>query len=70
MNISTKICSNCLAADHCSSECRIPTIFLKDYDVPCSSKSLLPRKRLSGTQSFLKSKRSKHVNRSGLVSNI
>ena len=54
MNISTKICSNCLAADHCSSECRIPTIFLKDYDVPCNSKSLLPRKRLSGTQEFFK----------------
>ena len=54
MNISTKICSNCSAADHCSSECRIPKIFLKDYDVPCSSKSLLPRKKLSGTQEFFK----------------
>ena len=66
MSMSTKICSNHFAAGYCSSECRIPTICLKAYDVPCSSKRRSPRKRLSETQSFLKSKRSRQVYRTRL----
>ena len=66
MSMSTKICSNHFAAGYCSSECRIPTICLKAYDVPCSSKRRSPRKRLSETQSFLKSKRSRQAYRTRL----
>ena len=50
MCMSTKVCSNHFAAGYCSSECRIPTLFLKGYDVPCSKRSS-PRKRLFETQS-------------------
>ena len=66
MSMSTKVCSNHFAAGYCSSECRIPTLFLKGYNVPCSSKRSSPRKRLSETQSFLKSKRSRQVYSTGL----
>ena len=68
MSMSTKVCSNHFAAGYCSSECRIPTLFLKGYDVPCSSKRQSPRKRLSETESFLKCKRSRQVYRTGLDS--
>ena len=57
MSMSTKVCSNQFAADYCSSECRVPTLFLKGYDVPCSNKRRSPRQRLSETQGFLKSKK-------------
>ena len=66
MSMSTKVCSNHFAAGYCSSECRIPTLFLKGYDVPCGSKRSSSRKRLSETQSFLKYKRSREVYRTGL----
>ena len=66
MSMSTKVCSNHFAAGYCSSECRIPALFLKGYDVPCSSKRPSPRKRLSETQSFLKSKRIREVYLTGL----
>ena len=68
MSMSTKVCSNHFAAGYCSSECRIPSLFLKGYDVPCSSKRRSLRKRLSESQSFLKSKRSRQVYRTGLDS--
>ena len=68
MSMSTKVCSNHFAAGYCSIECRIPTLFLKGYDVPCSSKRRSPRKRLSETESFLKSKRSRQVYRTRLDS--
>ena len=64
MSMSTKVCSNHFAAGYCSIECRIPTLFLKGY-VLCSSKRQSPRKRLSETESFLKSKRSRQVYRTG-----
>ena len=44
MSMSTKVCSNRFATDYCSSEYRIPTLFLKGYDVPCSSKDDHPEK--------------------------
>ena len=66
MSISTKVCSNHFAAGYCSSESRIPTLFLKGYDVPCGSKRSSSRKRLSETQSFLKYKRSREVYRTRL----
>ena len=66
MSMSTEVCSNHFAAGYCSIECRISTLFLKGYDVPCSSKRRSPRKRLSETESFLKSKRSRQVYRTGL----
>ena len=66
MSMSTNVCSNHFAAGYCSSECRIPTLFLKGYDVPCGSKRSSSRKRLSETQSFLKYKRSREVYRTGL----
>ena len=66
MSMSTKVCSNHFAAGYCSIECRIPTLFLKGYDVPCSSKRRSTRKRPSETQRFLKSKRSRQVYRTGL----
>ena len=67
MSMSTKFCSNHFAAGNFSSECsRIPTLFLKGYNVPCSSKRSSLRKRLSETQSFLKCKRSRQVYRTGL----
>ena len=66
MSMSTKVCSHYFAAGYCSSECRIPTLFLKGYDVPCSSKRRSPRKRLSESESSLKSKRSRQVYRTGL----
>ena len=50
---SNKVCSNHFAAGSCSSECSIPTPFLKDFNVLWSSERLSPRKRLSETQSFL-----------------
>ena len=52
MSMSTKVCSNHFAAGYCSSECMIPALFLKGYDVPCGSKRSSSRKRLSETQSF------------------
>ena len=66
MSRSTKVCSNHFAAGYCSSECRIPTLILKGYDVPSSSKRPSPRKTLSKTQSFSKSKRIRQVYRTGL----
>ena len=66
MSMLTKVCSNHFVAGYCSSECRIPTLFLKGYNVPCRSKRSSPRKRLSETLSFLKSKRSRQVYRTGL----
>ena len=65
MRMSTKVCSNHFAASYRSGEYRIPTLFLKGCDVPCSSKRRSPRKRLSETQGFLKSKRSRQVYRTG-----
>ena len=64
--MSTKVCSNHFAAGYGSSECRIPKLFLKGYDVPYCSKRPSPRKRLSETQRFLKSKRIRQVYRTGL----
>ena len=52
MSMPTKVCSNHFAAGYCSSECSIPTLFLKGYDVPCSSKRRSTRKRPSETQRF------------------
>ena len=66
MTMFTKICSNHFSVGYCSSKCRIQTIFSEGYDVPCSSKRSSPRKRLSETQSFLKSKRNRHVYSTGL----
>ena len=40
--------------------------FFKGYDVSCCSKRSSPRKRLSETQSILKSKKSRQVYRTGL----
>ena len=68
MTVSTKGCSNHFPIGYCSCECKIPTLFLKVYDVPCSSKRASPRMRLSETQSFLKFKISRQVYRTGLGS--
>ena len=35
-SIFTKICSNHFVAGYCSGKCRIATLSLKGYDVPCS----------------------------------
>ena len=61
ISMSTKVCSNHFTASYCSSECRTPTLFLKCYDVPCSSIRRSPRKKLFETEKFLKSKRIRQV---------
>ena len=65
-SMSTKVCSSHFAAGYSSRECRIPTLFLNGYDVLYTSKRPSPRKRLSETQSFLKSKRIRQAYRTGL----
>ena len=66
MSMSTEVCSNRFAPIYSPRECRISTLFLNGYDVLCTSKRPSPRKRLSETQSFLKSKRIRQVYRTGL----
>ena len=63
ITMSTKVCSNHSVAGYCSDMCRVPSLYMKGYQVEAKGK-ISPRKRSRDHQiSETTVKRSKHLHR-------